>query len=319
LSLQQEAGVHPPIDVSASNTLALTDSARCHIIVCSASSELELQSEADSNDKLRSVTSVLTLTQTATVQTSGEHASSQIALTQTARNGWGIGNAISALALVQAAVGELVDRQHGVNTLTLTDLATKNVNRLRVVNSPLSIFHAVRYVLIRPDTLCNYRPFVGSSTDPNAPMPPPSTLASPLVGITAPFQLVWPADGAPVTDLVTLRAPNLGNNDRLSFTRINRETRGGTLIVFADPLWPKVQRMVVSFSGLMAQEAADVLEFMRTHLGEEIGVIDWEQKFWKGVIMTPEDAIVQDGPGCQYSASFEFEGELDPAWVAQVL
>ena len=40
---------------------------------------------------------------------------------------------------------------------------------------------------------------------------------------------------------VSLRAPNLGNKDRLSFNRVLRETRGGTLVVFADPIWPKVQ------------------------------------------------------------------------------
>ena len=67
------------------------------------------------------------------------------------------------------------------------------------------------------------------------------------------FQLFSPATGT-VTDSVTLRAPNLGNKDRLSFNRIVRETRGGTLIVFADPIWPKLETLVLSFSGLSATQ-----------------------------------------------------------------
>ena len=81
-----------------------------------------------------------------------------------------------------------------------------------------------------------------------------------------PFQLFYPADGA-VTDSVTLRAPNLGNKDRLSFNRILRETRGGTLIVFADPIWPKIQTLVLTFSGLRSVQAQQLLAFLDSASG----------------------------------------------------
>ena len=123
--------------------------------------------------------------------------------------------------------------------------------------------------------------------------------------------MVYPASGT-VTDSVTLRAPNFGNKDRLGFNRVLRETRGGTLIVFADPIWPKIQTLVLNFSGLTSDQAQQLLAFLDAHLGEEVGVYDWEHRYWTGVITTPTEPVVQDGKD-SFSASFEFEGELVPA------
>ena len=57
----------------------------------------------------------------------------------------------------------------------------------------------------------------------------------------------------------------------------------------------------------------NLLTFYETYLGDEIGLLDWEHRYWKGVITQP-DAVIQDGRD-SYSASFEFEGELDPSWT----
>jgi hypothetical protein len=135
----------------------------------------------------------------------------------------------------------------------------------------------------------------------------------PLLGITSKFQLVYPATGV-ATATVTLRAPNLGNKDRLGFNRVLRETRGGTLIVYADPIWPQTQTLALSFSGLTRTEAQNLLTFLETYLGLEIGLLDWEQRYWKGVIMTPDHPVIEDSRG-RFSASFEFEGELDSTWA----
>jgi hypothetical protein len=97
-----------------------------------------------------------------------------------------------------------------------------------------------------------------------------------------------------------------------------RETRGGTLIVYADPIWPQTQTLALSFSGLTRTEAQNLLTFLETYLGLEIGLLDWEQRYWKGVIMTPDHPVIEDSRG-RFSASFEFEGEfegeLDGTWA----
>ena len=106
--------------------------------------------------------------------------------------------------------------------------------------------------------------------------------------------------------------PNLGNKDRLGFNRVLRETRGGTLIVFADPIWPKTQTLVLNFSSLLRSETQQLLSFFENHLGVEVGLMDWEHRYWRGIIMTPESPVIEDTRG-RFSASFSFEGELDPA------
>jgi len=189
---------------------------------------------------------------------------------------------------------------------TLGVQATVTVVRAITASNTIEIKQAVAFIFEQSDTLCTYSPFVGSSSDPNAPTPPPSTY--PAAGVTPGFRLQYPAIG-PITDQLILRAPNLGNLDRLAMTRINRETRGGTLIIYADPSWPKVETLLLSFSGLSQQEGQSLLTFMETYLGQEIRLIDWEDRLWKGVIVNPSDPVVPDGPGCKYTASFEFEGE----------
>jgi hypothetical protein len=180
----------------------------------------------------------------------------------------------------------------------------------RDADSALDLRQSATYYLVSAGVLQRYHPFVGAGA-PNAPTPPPPVLEGPRPSVTVAFQLVYPATGS-VTDSVTLRTPNFGNKDRLGFNRVLRETRGGTLIVFADPIWPKIQTLVLNFSGLTRDQAQALLTFLDAHLGEEVGVYDWEHRYWTGVITTPTDPMVQDGRA-SFSASFEFEGELVPA------
>jgi hypothetical protein len=175
--------------------------------------------------------------------------------------------------------------------------------------SALGLHQSATYYLVSAGILQRYHPFVGEGTL-GSPTPP-LEVEGPRPGVTVSFQLVYPATG-PITDSVTLRAPNFGNKDRLGFNRVLRETRGGTLIVFADPIWPKVQTLVLNFSGLRSDQAQQLLTFLDAHLGEEVGVYDWEHRYWTGVITTPGEPVVQDSRD-SFSASFEFEGELVPA------
>jgi hypothetical protein len=126
--------------------------------------------------------------------------------------------------------------------------------------------------------------------------------------------LTYPALATP-TDTVELRAPELDNIDRLSFTRINRETRGGKLSVFADPAWPKTETVIATFVGLTRTEIEDLQTFFVDHIGEEIGMQDWEGREWVGVVTTPNESAVNDGGrnacgGKGWTITFEFEGVL---------
>jgi hypothetical protein len=215
------------------------------------------------------------------------------------------GRAVDWLALHHEAA---VDRSKLVKSvLDLSQEAAVIVSVPRGAASALGLMQAATFSIVSRGSLQSYTPFVGEGPGPT---PPPVTIGPPE-HVALPFRLFYPAEGV-VTDSVTLRAPNLGNKDRLSFNRILRETRGGTLIVFADPIWPKIQTLVLTFSGLRSIQVQQLLAFLETHLGEEIGLLDWEGRIWKGIVTTPEEPVVQDGKD-SFSASLEFEGELVPA------
>jgi hypothetical protein len=261
-------------------------------------------------DGPREVEHIISFSQVATAQVDlgafgTETAESTLSLTQEARLSKQVPAETTVIHLIQTATAQV--GYSAVSELDTLDVeAEVIVVRTLTAENEIEITHAVSYIFEQSDTLCTYSPFIGTTSDPNAPTPPPATY--PAVHGTPGFRLQYPGSGG-VTDELLLRAPNLGNRDRLSMVRINRETRGGTLIVFADPIWPKVENLLLSFSGLSADESQDLMTFMETHLGEEIRLIDWEDRLWRGVIVNPQEPVVQDGPGCRYTASFEFEGE----------
>ncbi len=221
----------------------------------------------------------------------------------------------STLVLAQTAVG--VAGKPAESILALTQAGATTIDRGLTSTSTLELQQSVTYTLIIGNTKCQYSPFVGENSDPDAPSPPPAAIDGPMVGIQVPFQLVYPSTGV-VSDSVALKTPNLGNKDRLGFQRVIRETRGGTLIVYADPIWPKTQTLALTFSGLLRVEAHELLTFIDDHLGLEIGLIDWEHRFWRGIITQPDEPVIEDRFD-YYTVNFEFEGELDPLWNPQVV
>jgi hypothetical protein len=198
-----------------------------------------------------------------------------------------------------------------VSSLELDALAIARCTRGRSLGVALSLANALLFTESGGDYVRQYHPFIGSGVS-GLPTPPAATLAGPLAGVDSAFMLVSPATGA-ATDSITLRAPTFGNTDRLGFNRVLRETRGGTRLVYADAIWPKTQTLAMTFTALRSSEVTGLREFLRDHVGEEIGLLDWEHRYWRGVITTPDAQAIADSPG-GYAVSLEFEGELDPSW-----
>lgn len=128
-------------------------------------------------------------------------------------------------------------------------------------------------------------------------------------GVVDGIQLISPATGA-VADELVLPSPNFGNNYQLTVTRVNNESRGGTLILYTDPeCWPTTETLQFSISNMKGDVAKGLLQWFETHLGEQIRLVDYEGRAWVGVIITPDDPIVEDRRN-RWTGSFEFEGEL---------
>lgn len=205
------------------------------------------------------------------------------------------------LEFVQIAVAG-----RGRNVIDTLELS-QSLSLLGVYHRPvvqnLGLKHALTYTLLNPCTTKEYTPFVGETTDDEftAPTPTPPTLDRDRLSMWYPFD---------TQDYeVELRNPSFGNRDRLIFNRINRITRGGTLVVFADPKWPKSQILNMQFDALKASQVAALKQFLALTLGQEIGLKDYEGRVWRGIITTPDAQFTHVGRFDQ-SVVLEFQGEL---------
>lgn len=188
------------------------------------------------------------------------------------------------------------------NTLSLTQAVTPGAVFPRSLTSELDLKSVVSYYTV---DLCNYNLGVGEG---DFDVPAPSSIPPTLVRRSTTI-LTWPFTSPALTLL--LRNPDFDNVEQFEARRIVRRTRGGTLDLFRDETWPKTKRFIMNFSTLKDEDIIDLLEFIQKSIGQEIGLLDFESRQWKGIILTPSSATQQPGID-SFGASFEFEGELEP-------
>jgi hypothetical protein len=173
------------------------------------------------------------------------------------------------------------------------------------VATDLGIGHSLTYFEDSPCNRKNYSPFSGDNTSDTLSMP--TVMTTPQYGGANRFSLYYPPRGGRVSEVV-LRAPEWGDIHSNKHSRINRETRGGELIVFNDPEWPTVKRLRITITGLTTSDIDDLQDFMSTYLGQVIGLTDWEGHEWEGIIEKPNDAMTHDGKD-KWTIHLTFEGE----------
>jgi len=208
-------------------------------------------------------------------------------------------NVLTFVELISAGKSEDIE-----NTIVLiqTVITQSTLNKL-VVDS-LLLTHSGTYQLEGSSCIQhNYTPFVGFSTDIETTPPDvvAPTLSAAIMTLTYPYV-------SPTTTLV-LRNPQFSNKDTLNFNRVNRQTRGGTLIVYANSIWPKIQTLQVEVRWLKPTQLENYLTFLGLSLGKEIGLLDHENRQWRGIITKP-DTPVSNPENKDLTISFEFEGEL---------
>jgi len=194
-------------------------------------------------------------------------------------------------------------------TLNLTHSNILTSDWVRRIDEDLGVGHALTWFRDDPCDRKNYTPFSGDNTVNTVFEEPPTTKPPVFTSNTEDRLVLYYPSHAAIARQLTLRAPEFQDRDRNAYTRVSRETRGGTLIVYSDPVWPSVRSLVVTVTGLTSDEAESYLTFMYATLGKEIEVRDWEGRLWAGVIVNPDNPITQDGPGCKYTISFELEGK----------
>ncbi len=195
--------------------------------------------------------------------------------------------------------------------VVLMEVITTTMSRERDADDDVVLYETI-LAIVNADcpTCCDndeqYHPFIGTTDDPNAPTPPSAT--APTLTPSHSVVLSWPVIAPSMT--VTLRAPEFGNSDVLDMKKIKRESRGGTLQIYADPQWPKVSRLHMEFAVLTEAKAQEYLAFRKATLGKEIKLVDYESRIWTGVMTDTDSPITRAKRGCGLTASLAFEGEL---------
>ena len=206
----------------------------------------------------------------------------------------------------------------GTTRVTITQSIIVNRNNTKHAQDSLNINETVAYVYNRyvppiTDTTdgkdnhpipIQHAPYTGSEGQANRAIPGDlKSKFAQYVNIRVKFEI-------PEKRLeIELRPPDFSDNNIYSENRINRTTRGNTLIVYRDPVWPKTQNFDFNFSFLSSRDAVKLLDFLKKSLGLSVKFTDqWGQVYW-GIIRNPEERIIQKGPK-EFDVAIKYQVEL---------
>jgi len=134
-------------------------------------------------------------------------------------------------------------------------------------------------------------------------------IPDPLIGINTNTTLSYPYTSP--THTVTLRNPEFGNKQIQDSSSVSRLTRGGEQVTFRDVTWPIFQYLELEFKALTKAQRDDFMELVEAAAGDEIKLVDWENRIWRGHIASEPNEIIQTkDDDCSYEIRFKFEGEL---------
>lgn len=105
-----------------------------------------------------------------------------------------------------------------------------------------------------------------------------------------------------------VRKPDFDNSTKLEFSRINRRSRGGDLIIYRDPMWPESITLMMSFSLLSPTDKDNFKRLFKVSLGELVRYDDYLGQSWSGIILNPGEPIVQYGLGDRFTTKVELQG-----------
>lgn len=97
-----------------------------------------------------------------------------------------------------------------------------------------------------------------------------------------------------------------GNSENVNYSRINRKSAGGDLIV-ASASNNSITTLAFTLRMLTCDELEAIQSFLHDTVGQEIIFTDHESISWTGIITTPNSPKVQTGRNT-YSLSLEFQG-----------
>lgn len=135
-----------------------------------------------------------------------------------------------------------------------------------------------------------YAPFVGSGDFPAAPTLTPTGSVILFDGV----------------DTVTLPSPTFGNIEELEKTRIQRKTRGGDLITYADSTWLTRKTFKMQFDNLSDALRSALETFISDNLGQPVTMTDHEDRVWTVLLIDPNGEYTTQRALCGRTAELVF-------------
>lgn len=103
---------------------------------------------------------------------------------------------------------------------------------------------------------------------------------------------------------VAFRDPDFGDTNSLSFNRINRETRGGDIIII-NPYGVDGRQLIrYTWTTMWETDAIKLKAIIANSLGRRISLLDYNSVSQFVIIMNPNTEIAQTGPQT-WSASLD--------------
>lgn len=106
----------------------------------------------------------------------------------------------------------------------------------------------------------------------------------------------------------TVRAPDFENNEMMEFSRVSRRSRGGDLIIYRDPMWPESISIELPFSLLSETDKNNFIQLFYSSLGQMVTYVDHFGLTWQGIILNPQEPIIQYGIGTRYKTKVKLQG-----------
>ena len=189
-------------------------------------------------------------------------------------------------------------------TLSLADSVVATSVRAFSFSHTLNLIHSVigyNYTSILNDGLCTYAPIISYGT------PIPAT--APILSNNTTITLTYPFTSPSLT--LTLRVPEYEDTEKDGYNRVIRESRGGDLKVFRQSIWPLSKLVNYEIIFNKNQQVLDFINFISVSVGQEIGLLDYYNRQWKGIIIPPEVNTTHASRSNRI-INLEFEGELIP-------
>jgi hypothetical protein len=334
------------IEVSASNAVIFNQQALTNIKVLTVSQSVSFRSNGGSHTNWRNLNNTLPLRGVARVSYGryNGNVSSSLNISQGTHPRSHIESANNRLLLTQSTtrpkynvvshtihLGQLVSLQRArgaFNPLNLVQIVTLKVFRTLVpfntlnIRQGVSVFKVDKTYVITSDPLPTPPPVVPVTLLNENQVPPPngiyiSSTSPPLQNYSNSIVTATSNNVRIVRKVffkyednntwLALPRPELDNDKRFDFTRINRRSRGNDLIVFRDNAWPRTKTLTLTFSWLRRELIDGILYFLDLTLGKQVKYYDHYGKTWNGFIMTPA-AHIQEATTNDRTITLEYQG-----------